>query len=111
MALAARPPPERDPLIRMVIVNLIVGAFMGVAFAALLMAADVAGIRTLILGVSVSLPALALLFGGFAITFGGVVAATAVMLMNEDDDSSGRGGGDRFKLEPVPVRVRARPRR
>ncbi|MFN3889189.1 MAG: hypothetical protein ACK4MV_02240 [Beijerinckiaceae bacterium] len=108
MALAVRPPPGRDPLIRMVILNWIVGAFMGVAFAAVLLAADVAGMRTLMLGHTVSVPALALLFGGFAITFGGVIAATAVMLMKEDDDGD---GGHGYRLEPAPVRVVARARR
>lgn len=108
MALAVRPPPGHDPLIRMVIVNWILGAFMGVAFAAVLLAADVAGMGSLMLGANLSLPALALLFGGFAITFGGVIAATAVMLTNEDDDED---GGHGFHLEPVRVRVPVRVRR
>jgi hypothetical protein len=108
MALAIRPPPDRDPLIRMIVLNWIVGAFMGIAFAAVLLAADVAQMRSLIMGTSVSIPALALLFGGFAITFGGVIAATAVMLANEDDDGD---DGHGFRLEPAPVRATARRRR
>ncbi len=107
MALAVRPPPGRDPLVRMLIVNWIMGACMGVAFAAVLLAADVAGMRSLIMGTDLAVPALALLFGGFAITFGGVIAATAIMLMRDDDDSD---GGHGFHLRPAltPVRVRAR---
>ena len=107
MALAVRPPPGRDPLVRMLIVNWIMGACMGVAFAAVLLAADIAGMRSLIMGTDLAVPALALLFGGFAITFGGVIAATAVMLMRDDDDSD---GGHGFHLRPAlaPVRVRAR---
>lgn len=107
MALATRPPPDRDPLVRMVIVNWIMGACMGVAFAALLIAADVAGMGSLISSTDLAIPALALLFGGFAITFGGVIAATAIMLMNEDDDSD---GGHGFMLKPIPVRAVARSR-
>ena len=107
MALAVRPPPGRDPLVRMLIVNWIMGACMGVAFAAVLLAADIAGMRSLIMGTDLAVPALALLFGGFAITFGGVIAATAIMLMRDDDDSD---GGHGFHLRPAlaPVRVRAR---
>jgi hypothetical protein len=108
MAQNIRPPPGQDPLIRLVLVNLAVGAFMGVAFAALLLAADFAGLRSLIVGTSVSGSALVLLFGGFAITFGGIVVTTAVMLMNDRDDHD---GGDGIKFEPAPVRVRARRRR
>jgi hypothetical protein len=108
MALAVRPPPGRDPLVRMLIINWIVGACVGVAFAALLLAADIASIRALIMGTSVSIPALALLFGGFAITFGGVVAATAVMLMHDSDDD--HRGGHGYALKPVPVRAQGRRR-
>lgn len=108
MALAVRPPPGRDPLVRMLIVNWIMGACMGVAFAAVLLAADIAGMRSLIMGTDLAVPALALLFGGFAITFGGVIAATAVMLMRDDDDSD---GGHGFHLRPALAHVRVRARR
>lgn len=99
MALALRPPPGRDPLVRIIIVNWIVGACLGVAFAAVILAADVGGMHSLMLGHNISVPALALLFGGFAITFGGVVAATAIMLIREDDDND---GGRSSRLQPVP---------
>lgn len=117
MALAIRPPhgpsrgpnpPGHDPLIRMIVLNWVVGALMGVAFAGVLFAGDVAGMRTLIMATNTSAPALALLFGGFAITFGGVIAATAVMLMKEDDDGDGGRG---YQMEPAPVRVSAKARR
>jgi len=52
--------------------------------------------------------ALALLLGGFAITFGGVVAATAIMLIRDDDDTD---GGRSSRLQPVPLRASARARR
>ncbi len=108
MALALRPHPGRDPLVRIIIVNWIVGACLGVAFAAVILSADVRGMHSLMLGHNISVPALALLFGGFAITFGGVVAATAIMLIREDDDND---GGRSSRLQPVPVRASARERR
>ncbi|MDP2356354.1 MAG: hypothetical protein Q8M31_09895 [Beijerinckiaceae bacterium] len=107
MALVLRPPPGRDPFIRMVIVNWIVGACLGVAFAAVILAADVGGMHSLMLGHNISITAIALLFGGFAITFGGVVAATAIMLIKEDDDND---GGRSNMLQPVPVPTPARVR-
>ncbi len=107
MALALRPPPGRDPLIRIVIVNWILGACLGVAFAALMLAVDVGGLRGLMWGHTISIPALVLLFGGFAITFGGLVAATAIMMIKDDDDSD---GGRSYRLVPIPVRLPARGR-
>ena len=108
MALALGPPPGGDPLVHIVIVNWIVGACLGVAFAAVLLVADVGGMHSLMLGRNISVPALALLLGGFAITFGGVVAATAIMLIRDDDDTD---GGLSSRLQPVPLRASARARR
>lgn len=106
MALALRPPPGRDPLIRIVVVNWIVGACLGVAFAGLMLVADVGGMRALMWGQTISFVALVLLFGGFAITFGGLVAATAIMMIRNDDDDA--DGGHGYKLQPVPVRAPSR---
>lgn len=99
-----------DPVIRMILINWVLGACIGVAFAAVLLAADVAGIRGLIMGSGVSIPALALLFGGFSITFAGVIAATAIMLMNDGDVDHGGGGGG-FRKAPAPELVRVAVRR
>jgi len=109
MALALRPPPPgRDPLVRMMVVNWIVGACMGVAFALVLLAGDVGGMRSLIMGADMAAPALALLFGGFAVTFGAVIAATAIMLLPGEDDDRDGGHGMRLRpeptLQPIPVR-------
>jgi hypothetical protein len=104
-----RTPRGPDPVIRMILINWVAGACMGAAFAAVLLAADVAGIGGLIMGDSVSIPALALLFGGFSITFAGVIAATAIMLMNDRDVvDSGGGPGSRKPLAPAPIAVRRR---
>lgn len=111
MALALRPPPPgRDPLVRMMIVNWVVGACMGVAFALVLLAADAGGVRSHIMGADSAGAALALLFGGFAIAFGAVIAAMAVMLPPGGDDDRDGGHGLRLRpeLELIPVRVQAR---
>ncbi|HEY8578309.1 MAG TPA: hypothetical protein VIL72_00380 [Beijerinckiaceae bacterium] len=113
MALALRPPPGRDPLVRMIVLNWALGAALGLACAAVVLAADVAGLRSLMARGDLALPALALLFGGFAITFGGVVAASAVMLTPRDgDDGDDRGhGAFTPALRPALVRARAPVRR
>lgn len=98
MAFALRPPPDRDPLVRMVIFHWALGALTGVGCAALLLLLDVAGLRGLLISAELAAPALALLFGGFAITFGGVIAASAVMLSTRDDDDDDRRGGHGYRL-------------
>ena len=113
MALARRPPPGRDPLVGMIVMHWALGALTGIACAALLLALDVAGLRSLLWKADLAAPALALLFGGFAITFGGVVAASAVMLTPRDDDDDDTGHGA-YTPALVPVRVdrsRRRPPR
>ncbi len=116
MALALRPPPGRDPLLRTIVTHWILGAIMGVASACVLLAGDIANLRTLIMRSDIVAPALALLFGGFAITFGGALAGAAVMLSPSDDDDDDRGF-PAFRRQPqlqpvlVPVRAQQRPRR
>lgn len=110
MAHALRPPPPgRDPLVRMMVVNWILGAGFGVAFAALLLAGDVGGLGSLMRSTQETGAALVLLFGGFAITFGAAVAATAIMFLPRDDDDRDGGLGARatYPSALVPVRVRA----
>ena len=113
MALARRPPPGRDPLVSMIVMHWALGALTGVACAALLLALDVAGLRSLLWRADLAAPALALLFGGFAITFGGVVAASAVMLAprDGDDDSDDDSGHGAYTPVLVPVRANRNPRR
>jgi hypothetical protein len=113
MARVLPPPPDRDPLTRMIISHWVLGALTGVALAIVLLAIDLGGLRSLIMRSDMVVPALALLFGGFAVTFGGVIAATAVMLAQHDsdgDDDSGHGAFLRQEPALVPVRVRARRR-
>lgn len=91
-------------LIRLLIWNAVAGAGLGVLFAAFLVYWDVAGLGALLANSDRPWPAIVLLFGGFAVTFGSAVCGTAIMGLKDDGDD-GPGGGRR-ELVPIPVRVR-----
>ena len=99
-----------DRLVRAIIFNWFLGMGVGIACAAILLIIDFDGLRSLILGSDIPLAAMALLFAGFAFTFGGLVCAAAVMLMGSDDDGPGGGGGGRrewTELRPIRIAVAA----
>ncbi|MGO9008448.1 MAG: hypothetical protein ACLQIQ_17865 [Beijerinckiaceae bacterium] len=75
-----------DPIVRLVVTHWILGALTGVGCAGFLLVCDVAGLRSLLFHSDVAVAGLALLFGGFAITFGGVVSATAVMMVTPEEE-------------------------
>ncbi len=77
---------EMPRLLAFVLGNAAIGAALGIAFAALLLAVDAAGIRTLILGSSEPVAPLVLLILGFATLIGSLYTAAAVMLVRPDDD-------------------------
>ncbi len=79
-------------VLRLFIINWLVGALMGVAFALALLVFDIGGIGSLLDRSDAFWPGLALLVGGFAITCGGVVCASAVM-MNAASNGKDRSGG------------------
>lgn len=106
--------PFRDRLVRFVVANLLIGMAFGVAFAGLVLWFDVAGLQRLIFASSSPVPALALLFGSFMITFGSIVCGTAIMLLPSDDDPPPPPGGGRKAEaigEALPLRVAAGGRR
>lgn len=77
-----------DRLIHLLVCNWIFGVVVGIVCAGVLLAFNFDGLRGLILRSDTAGWSLALLFAGFAETFGGVVCATAIMvqpLENEDD--------------------------
>lgn len=94
-------------VLRLFIVNWVAGALLGCAFAAGLLLADLGGLRSLILRSDIALPALFLLFGGFAVTCGSVLCGSAVMRLGARDDEGRHGGGVAPSLQPVAVVVRA----
>ncbi len=81
-------------LVRLMISNWAFGGAVGLACAAAVLVSNVGGIRVLMLKSDLMIPGLLLLFGGFAAFFGGVVCATAVMLLPTiEEKQSDRGGG------------------
>ncbi|MCB1522180.1 MAG: hypothetical protein KDJ37_16640 [Hyphomicrobiaceae bacterium] len=68
------------------------GAALGIAFAAVLVLANVAGIKDLLQSSSEPVVPMILFFASFALTFGSIVVGIAVMslpLETEDDDDGG----------------------
>jgi hypothetical protein len=100
-------------LIRLLVWNALAGAFLGCVFAGFLLYMDVGGLGTMLARAENPLPALFLLFGSFAVTFGSAVCGTAIMALPKNDRDDGPGGGHRederelkLALIPIPVRVR-----
>jgi hypothetical protein len=83
---------QRHRLAQAMILNWAFGMGIGVFCAALLLAFDIFGIRSLLWRSDVAFVGSAMLCAAFAFTFGGVVAAAAVMQFDEtSDEPSGRG--------------------
>jgi len=83
---------RRNPVVRTIIVHWILGVATGLFCAGLLLGLDPLGFRSLLFRSDALVPGLALLFGGFSITFGGVVCAAAVMFPDfEEPDRDARG--------------------
>jgi hypothetical protein len=99
---------RRNPALRLIVSQAALGAGLGLAFALILVAFDVHGLGTLMLGSDSGLVAFGLMAGGFMITFGSLVAGSAIMMMGSGGGSDGPGGGHRQRLVPIPVRSTAR---
>ena len=95
-------------IIRLVSLNALGGAGLGLACVGLLIVLDFAGLASLMSAGREPGAALALLLGGFAATFASLAAATAIMLIPERDHEERPNGG---RLIPIPVRTQARYRR
>lgn len=81
-----------DRLVRAMIANWIGGMAVGLVCAALLLAFDFSGIRSLLWRSDMAISGTLLLCAAFAFTFGGLVCAAAVMRFGSDDDDEPRGG-------------------
>ncbi len=90
---------RRNPVVRTMIVHWIIGVGTGLFCAALLLGLDPLGFRSLLFRSDALVPGLVLLFGGFSITFGGVVCAAAVMFpdLDETDRHTGRRRAPRLR--------------
>jgi hypothetical protein len=94
-------PFHRQPLIRLLAVNLAAGIAVAVLMLGGLMALNPGNLRGLILNDRTGPVALGLLLFGLVVTFGSVAMGTAIMAIGRDRKGGGNGG------KPQPVRVRA----
>lgn len=99
-------------LVRMYIVNVLIGFAIAAAFVVMLVWADVAGLRHLILETEKGWLAGFLLFFSNGIIFAGVQFGIAVMRMAEPEDRP-KGGTKApvVRMEPVHVRATATARK
>ena len=100
-------------LVRLYIRQSLIGFAIGIAFVALLLAANVAGLRGLILGSPMGWLALMMLvlFNGFV--FAGVQFGITVMRMGEipPDDPGGKRLREGLTPPPEPIPAAEKPRR
>jgi len=97
-AMSAKPTSLlRQPLIRLLAVNLAIGAGVALLLTAGLIALNPAHLRELILADRMPGAALALLLFGFLITFGSAAMGTAIMMLGREPRRD-RGG----KAQAVP---------
>jgi hypothetical protein len=104
---------EKNPALKLVLSHAALGALFGLVFAVVLVLLDAHGLGTLLQRSESGFVAFILLAGGFMVTFGGLVAGGAIMLLPEDGDDGHDGGGPggHRRESLVPVRVRSRSRR
>src|SRR5271166_2670216 len=96
---AIRETRNSNRLVRLMIANWALGWAVGFVCAAAVLVSNVGGIRVLMLKSDLMFQGLVLLFGGFGLFFGGVVCATAVMLLPMgEEEETGRGGGEAAPL-------------
>jgi hypothetical protein len=81
---------DGDPVVRLIVTHWILGALTGMVCAALLLLVDIAGLRSLLMASDMCWVGILLLLSGFAITFGGVVCASAIMMVPVDGEDPGR---------------------
>lgn len=93
-------------LVRLYIVNVAIGFALAVAFVAMLVWADIAGLRHLILEAEMGWLAALMMVMFHGVLFGAVQFAIAVMRMADRDDGP-KGGRRAPNAVPVPVRVTA----
>jgi hypothetical protein len=83
---------RNDRVVRLVAGNWAFGMALGATLALLMLALDVLGLRSLLWRSDVAVLGTTLIVAVFALTFGGVIAASAVMRAGRDDDDEPRGG-------------------
>lgn len=94
----------RQPLLRLLAVNLVIGICIAALMLGGLLALNPGGLRHLIFADRETGAALGLLLFGFLITFGSAAMGSAIMALGRKAPQD-KGGG---KLQPVPAPARAR---
>ncbi len=92
----------RQPLLRLLLINLAIGVTVALLMLGGLLALDAGGLRRLIVADRSPLTAVALLAFGLVITFGSVAMGTAVMALGREDKRDDRDGG-----RPLAIPVEA----
>jgi hypothetical protein len=104
----------RQPLLRLLAINLAIGASVALLMVGGLVSLNPFGLRDLILADRSPATALALLLFGFVITFGSAAMGSAIMTLARSD---GRGGKTQSAAAAAPVariersEIRVRPPR
>jgi hypothetical protein len=94
----------KNPLIQLLVVNLLGGSALGLALATLFLLLNLGQLRTLVLSSDQEAMALMMLFLGCASTFASAAIAGAIMLLPSHDDGAGGHG----ELRPTAFRARRR---
>jgi hypothetical protein len=89
---------QSNRLVRLMVANWTLGWAVGIVCASAILLSNLAGLRDLMMSSQLMLQGIALLYGGFGLTFGGVVCATAIMLLPTDEESWEGGGGTRAPI-------------
>lgn len=87
---------KSNRLVRLMVANWALGWAVGFVCASAILLSNLAGLRDLMMSSQLMLQGLALLYGGFGFTFGGVVCATAIMLLPTDEES-GKAAAERAR--------------
>jgi hypothetical protein len=97
-----------DPLHRLLAINALAGAVIGLIAVVGLFVLDVGKLQSLAMRDSAGFIALAALGVGFIVTFASVLMGTAIMSMKRRDDDDDHHGGHGAHLQLRPIQVRAR---
>jgi len=95
-----------DRVVRMMLINWLIGLGVGATLGVGMLAFDFMGLRTLLWRSDVAVLGTGLFLAFFSFSFGGIVAATAAMRAGSDDDDEPRGGRRAPALAYAVVRAR-----
>ncbi|MGX1099319.1 hypothetical protein [Amorphus sp. MBR-141] len=103
---------SNDQLVRFLVRHWLVGAGATVVIVATLFAADIGGLRGLVMSTQHPVLPVAMLFCGFLVTLTSASMGAALMSLGDDRAPKGPRGRGLFaqpELIPIPVRARRRP--